>query len=70
MNFRTEALLSFRMILPMADVPFSLQKNGLLKLKDGIGLLPKVTDIVDNPKQLKILEIEAPQPRVLDDKKL
>lgn len=48
-----------------------LQKNGLLKLKDGIGLLPKVTDIAGNPKQLKILEIEAPQlPRVLDDKEV
>ncbi len=48
-----------------------LQKNGLLKLKDGIGLLPKVTDIAANPKQLKILEIEAPQlPRVLDDKEV
>lgn len=48
-----------------------LQKNGLLKLKDGIGLLPKVTDIVANPKQLKIVEIEAPQlPRVLDDKEV
>ena len=45
-----------------------LQKNGLLKLKDGVGLLPKVTDITENPKQLKILEIEAPQlPRVLDE---
>lgn len=32
------------------------------------GLLPKVTDIVDNPKALKILELEAPQlPRALDD---
>lgn len=48
-----------------------LQKNGLLKLKDGVGLLPKVTDIAENPKQLKILEIEAPQlPRVLDDKEV
>ncbi|WP_419870423.1 methionine ABC transporter substrate-binding lipoprotein MetQ [Chryseobacterium sp. CT-SW4] len=48
-----------------------LQKNGLLKLKDGIGLLPKVTDIVENPKQLKLVEIEAPQlPRVLDDKEV
>jgi D-methionine transport system substrate-binding protein len=48
-----------------------LQKNGLLKLKDNVGLLPKVTDIVDNPKQLKILEIEAPQlSRVLDDKEV
>ncbi len=45
-----------------------LQKNGLLKLKDGVGLLPKVTDIASNPKNLKILEIEAPQlTRVLDD---
>ena len=45
-----------------------LQKNGLLKLKDGVGLLPKVTDIVENPKNLKILELEAPQlPRALDD---
>lgn len=48
-----------------------LQKNGLIKLKDGVGLLPKVTDIVGNPKQLKIVEIEAPQlPRVLDDKEV
>jgi D-methionine transport system substrate-binding protein len=48
-----------------------LQKNGLLKLKDNVGLLPKVTDIAENPKQLKILEIEAPQlPRVLDDKEV
>ncbi|AQX06314.1 DL-methionine transporter substrate-binding subunit [Elizabethkingia meningoseptica] len=46
-----------------------LQKNGLLKLKDNVGLLPKVTDITENPKQLKLVEIEAPQlPRVLDDK--
>ncbi|SHL94955.1 methionine ABC transporter substrate-binding lipoprotein MetQ [Flavobacterium chilense] len=45
-----------------------LEKNGLLKLKEGIGLLPKVTDIVSNPKNLKILELEAPQlPRALDD---
>jgi D-methionine transport system substrate-binding protein len=48
-----------------------LQKNGLLKLKDNVGLLPHVTDIVDNPKQLNILEIEAPQlPRVLDDEEV
>lgn len=48
-----------------------LQKYGLLKLKDGVGLLPKVTDIVENPKSLKILELEAPQlPRSLDDKEV
>jgi D-methionine transport system substrate-binding protein len=48
-----------------------LQKNGLLKLRENVGLLPKVTDIIENPKKLKILEIEAPQlPRVLDDKEV
>src|SRR5690606_15276421 len=48
-----------------------LQRSGLLKLKDGVGLLPRVTDIVDNPKNLKILEIEAPQlSRVIDDKEV
>ena len=45
-----------------------LQKQGLLKLKDGIGLLPTVLDITENPKNLKIVELEAPQlPRSLDD---
>ncbi len=48
-----------------------LQKQGILKLKDGVGLLPKVTDIIANPKNLKILELEAPQiPRVLEDKEV
>lgn len=48
-----------------------LQKQGLLKLKDGVGILPKVTDILENPKNLKIVELEAPQlPRVLDDKEV
>ncbi|WP_256527650.1 methionine ABC transporter substrate-binding lipoprotein MetQ [Dyadobacter diqingensis] len=45
-----------------------LQKYGLIKLRAGVGLLPKVTDITANPKELKILELEAPQlPRALDD---
>jgi D-methionine transport system substrate-binding protein len=45
-----------------------LQKNGLLTLKQGTGLLPKTTDIIANPKNLKIVELEAPQlPRVLED---
>ena len=48
-----------------------LQKIGLIKLKDGVGLFPKLTDIVSNPKKLEILELEAPQlPRVLDDEKV
>lgn len=46
-----------------------MEKFGLIKLKDGVGLLPTVNDITENPKKLKILELEAPQlPRALDDK--
>jgi len=45
-----------------------LQKVGLIKLNDKAGYIPKVTDIVGNPKNLKIVELEAPQlPRVLND---
>ncbi|MCD1127708.1 MetQ/NlpA family lipoprotein [Jinshanibacter sp. LJY008] len=45
-----------------------LQKQGLVKLKDGVGLMPTVLDIIENPKHLKIIELEAPQlPRSLDD---
>lgn len=45
-----------------------LQKQGLLTLRNGVGLHPKVIDIVANPKNLKIMELEAPQlPRSLDD---
>lgn len=38
-----------------------LQSVGLIKLKDGIGLLPTVLDITENPKHLKLVELEAPQ---------
>lgn len=45
-----------------------LQQVGLIKLKDGVGLLPTSLDIVENPKNLKIVELEAPQlPRSTDD---
>jgi len=48
-----------------------LAQQGLIKLKDNIGLLPKVIDIVSNPRKFKIVELEAPQlPRVLDDKEV
>lgn len=48
-----------------------LQQQGLLKLKDGAGLTATVLDIVDNPKNLKIVELEAAQlPRSLDDVQL
>ena len=45
-----------------------LQKQGLLKLKDGSGLSATVLDIVENPKKVKIVELEAAQlPRALED---
>ncbi len=45
-----------------------LQALGLIKLKDGVGLLPTVLDITENPKNLKIREIDAAQlARSLDD---
>lgn len=48
-----------------------LSKLGLIQLKEGVGLFPKLTDITANPKQLEIVELEAPQlSRVLDDEKV
>lgn len=45
-----------------------LEKEGLIKLKGDRGAIISVLDIKENPKQLKIIEIEAPQiPRTLDD---
>lgn len=38
-----------------------LQSNGLIKLKDGAGLTATRRDIAENPKKLKIEEIEAAQ---------
>ena len=38
-----------------------LQSNGLIKLKDGAGLPATRRDIVENPKKLKIEELEAAQ---------
>jgi hypothetical protein len=38
-----------------------LQAQGLLKLKPGVGYLPTTLDIIDNPKQLKIVEVDTPQ---------
>ena len=45
-----------------------LEDNGLIKLKEGVGLEATKGDIVENPKNLDILEIEAAQlPRTLQD---
>lgn len=45
-----------------------LQDSGLITLKDGVGLEATITDIVSNPKNLKIQELEAAQiPRVINE---
>ncbi|MDR5751241.1 MULTISPECIES: MetQ/NlpA family ABC transporter substrate-binding protein [unclassified Caballeronia] len=45
-----------------------LQKQGLLKLRADAGLKATPLDVVDNPKKLKIVELDAAQiPRSLND---
>ncbi len=48
-----------------------LQKAGLIKLKADVGLLPTTMDLIENPKKLQFVELEAVQlPRALVDKKI
>ena len=45
-----------------------LQDNGIITLKDGVGLEATVRDIVENPNEIEIQELEAAQvPRVKDE---
>lgn len=45
-----------------------LQDNGLITLKDGVGLEATVNDIVENPNEIEIRELEAAQvSRVTDE---
>lgn len=46
-----------------------LQKEGIVKLRAGTGLLASaMTDIAENPRKIRFVELPAPQlPRVLDD---
>lgn len=45
-----------------------LQAKGVLKVKPGSGLTPTPLDVVENPKKLKIVEVDAAQlPNVLPD---
>ena len=45
-----------------------LQENGIITLKDGAGLTATKNDIVDNPKNVEIVELEAAQiPRVIGE---
>ena len=48
-----------------------LQKEKLITLREGTGLLPTLPDIISNPLNLNIIEMEGAQlPRVLDDPKV
>ena len=45
-----------------------LQDKGVITLKEGVGLEATVNDIVENPKNIKIVELEAAQvARVIDE---
>ncbi|QLH70535.1 MetQ/NlpA family ABC transporter substrate-binding protein [Rhodopseudomonas palustris] len=45
-----------------------LALHGLIRLKDGVGATATVADIIDNPKKLKFVELDAAQlPRSLQD---
>jgi D-methionine transport system substrate-binding protein len=45
-----------------------LQQQRLIKVRDGVGILPSVRDIVANPKKFKFRELDAAQlPRSLPD---
>ncbi|HYI89992.1 MAG TPA: MetQ/NlpA family ABC transporter substrate-binding protein [Beijerinckiaceae bacterium] len=45
-----------------------LQDKGVIKLKANVGFKPTVADVVENPKRLRFIEIDAAQtPRSLDD---
>lgn len=45
-----------------------LQNEGLITLEENVGLLPTQFDIIENPHNYKIIELEAPMlPRALDD---
>jgi D-methionine transport system substrate-binding protein len=45
-----------------------LRDKGVIKLKDNVGFKPTLLDITDNPKKLKVIEVDAAQlPRTLPD---
>ncbi|MDR1644976.1 MAG: MetQ/NlpA family lipoprotein [Tannerellaceae bacterium] len=48
-----------------------LEKAGLIRIKPGRGYTPRLIDIEENPLNLRLLELEAPQlPRALDDRQV
>ncbi|QMU30389.1 methionine ABC transporter substrate-binding lipoprotein MetQ [Adhaeribacter radiodurans] len=46
-----------------------MQQADIIQLRNGVGLFPTLADVTANPKNIRILEMEAPQlPRALDDR--
>lgn len=45
-----------------------IEKAGIIKLKSGLGMKATVNDIIENPKNVKFIEVDAAQtPRSLED---
>lgn len=45
-----------------------LQENGIIKLKDGVGITATIRDIAENPHNIEFKEVEAAQlPNILQD---
>jgi len=48
-----------------------LERQGLIKLKEGVGEKAQITDVVENPKNLKFRQMDAAMlPKALDDPKV
>jgi D-methionine transport system substrate-binding protein len=68
-NCRTEHRLQYPMIPQMKPEPYCfLKQSGLIKIDPDAGLEATKMDIIENPKNLDIVEIEAAQlARALED---
>ncbi|PTQ51644.1 MAG: Methionine ABC transporter substrate-binding protein [Brockia lithotrophica] len=48
-----------------------LERQGLIKLKEGVGAKAQITDVVENPKNIKFHQMDAAMlPKALDDPKI
>lgn len=60
------AIVGKTFVFPIAA--YSRKIKNISELPDGVGYLPTTLDIIDNPKHLKIVEVDTPQlTRTLDD---
>ncbi len=61
MTLQTETPLQCQMIPQMRQEPSLTQDNGIITLKDGVGLEATVNDIEENPYNVEIVELAAEQ---------